>query len=396
MKSKDSSHGRRISWGVTEILSMLFGMAASLAVLVSLAAATRSGWSWRDSGVMTWKTLWWVLGLVVIVATIVGLKMWHHHRAFLRGFSRVPLAYTMRITPPPDLTPGMAAWLLNGKHRVVLAILADLVNRGHITVSTSPDKGDDCLWKLSPVTKKSDHLRPHERDFMYAVFGKGINLYLPRDGDKLRRSTKQDALYQDLIRSGLVPVRRPTPLFVLVYFLIGTSFSVWLFLMHLGVGLLWFWGTVAFIVVISQIGRYMPPVYGLTTAGEAAVREIQEFGLYLDTAEVGQLKWDTNFGTLVGYVPWALAMGRVKLWTEWTTAQRRSSAGDPTDLSLFFSYLHSLEIKYHRGFEDDSGWRSSPAGRLWAALQRHEPPGWLIVVAVLVFAAILAAGVSST
>jgi len=288
-----------------------------------------------------WAT---VAGLGAIAVVLVGLVLLGSH---LRRLDKRQAAVTrpdsvkvIRVTPPDRVKPGMAARLIRGaERRAPLATLADLVARKVILVR-SADIGQ---WTLRPSPDVGgDSLMPHERELLRRLFGPTARerFYLPRQWKRFQRIMARDVIASDLLKQNLIGRRASANRYWPGWgLLLGMAFGCGPILIGpmpiLGWTLLV--GGVAFIFV----GRLFDLAYMPTAAGREIVRQTYEFGRYLHTAEVEQLQWQMDSGIIAGYVPWAIALGDLQLWSGWQLKHRQSE-DDTSDLARLFGYLFEL------------------------------------------------------
>jgi len=309
-------------------LGQVAGVLTAVPAVVWLYRQMTTPVSWGGAAAVTLA-----LPFVVVAAIIVFL--WRRHRR------RMPAPATIdpgevRLTPPDDVTPSMAAWLIGGDSKqVMLALVADLVVRKVIKVA-SPEKG---VWALHWAPHAGGALLTHESLFLKRSFGreKGL-LTLPRQRKRLQGAMRESDMVQDMVGSGLasraasMTWRNFAVGFVAAFLFIG------------GIGAAPYGIGIVLVIVMTwfYVVEYHAPIYEPSAAGRQGAEEVLAFGRYLDTAEVGQLQWELNNSIVAGYVPWALALGRMKLWSGWQRHHRETEPGQEGDMARLFSYLFSL------------------------------------------------------
>lgn len=309
------------------ILGQTAGAAVTLTVLVVLTDRT------RPPVVPSAKTSAELLAVtILIVAVVAGAYILWRRR---RKTAPESMPGEVSLTPPDGVSPAMAAWLLGGgDKRVMLTLVVDLVMRKVIAVS--PSEPGMLSWEPNAG---GSPLLSHEQTFLQQAFGhEKASLTLPRDEQQMRHAMGETALLQDMVKLGLARLTKPADL---VNFLVGFVAAMFFFLgvrtIRYGVGVAILAGVVTFFVV-----QFHGSVYELSATGQLAAQQAMAFGRYLDTAEVEQLQWEANNSIVAGYVPWAFALGRLKLWERWQRSQSESANDQSGDMALLFDYLFSL------------------------------------------------------
>jgi len=308
------------------MVSVVVGLGIAVAVGLKLPEVHHATWlafgGWRIGVVMTPPLILLLMGVNYVVS----------HRApagaVTEDYARVPSTNAVRLTPPDQTTPAMAAWLVGNNGRVTPALLADLITRRFIGVA-APSDG---VWVLRRLSGPNDDtLLAHEHQFLRALFpGPDASVTLTPEMASLKAAVGESQILDDLKARGLVGQSSPLEQGFLVTMMLGLLTPVLLLLIVLKpfVGIPGFAGVTVFCIA-AFIGHFVP-----VASGRTAVTQSYEFGNYLYTAESNKLQWEVESGVVAGYLPWAIALGGVSGWAPWHREKDSLVPGDLGDLLL--------------------------------------------------------------
>ncbi len=162
----------------------------------------------RIERIKPWATLGLIVGAFLLAILGIGSAylLW-----YLRGGDPAAgVAPTFLSEPPDKLPPAVVGVLLKERvdqRDITTATLLDLARRGYIQILTTPD---DTILMLRKTIKGDRSLRPYERRFLEAIFGRGgkeeaASLSALRGKFFSHLDEIREALYKEVVRLKFFP-----------------------------------------------------------------------------------------------------------------------------------------------------------------------------------------------